>query len=276
MRGLQPVILSLAVLPNALKCDFISTNHSQYTMELTSQPVVKPEPLTAETFRQKVFDYQTEREWKYKGTLPCVIDFWAEWCGPCRMLAPIFEELAQEYAGKVQFYKVDTDAEQELAMVFGIRSIPSLLFVPLGGKPQMAVGALPKPTLKEIIEKELIPTIAPAEKPQADEPAVEEEPLTDDEISPAQLKALIEEQADGFVLLDVRFPDEHAQRRIEYDRQLLIPLPELEERIAELEPYRTMQIIAYCRSGARSARATELLKAHGYNVRNLRGGILSW
>ncbi|GIV53687.1 MAG: hypothetical protein KatS3mg039_0205 [Candidatus Kapaibacterium sp.] len=244
--------------------------------QITHPHPVKPEPLTAETFREKVFDYQTEREWRYKGTLPCVIDFWAEWCGPCRMLAPIFEELAQEYAGKVLFYKVDTDAEQELAMVFGIRSIPSLLFVPIGGKPQMAVGALPKPTLTEIIEKELIPTLQTTDQPPAPESTPEEEPTADDEISPAQLKELLDSQANGLLLLDVRFPDEHAQRRIEYEPQILIPLPELEERLAELEPYRNHQIIAYCRSGNRSARATELLRAQGFKVRNLRGGILAW
>ncbi|GBD05852.1 Thioredoxin 1 [bacterium HR20] len=236
---------------------------------------VKPEPLTAETFREKVFDYLSEREWKYKGSLPCVIDFWAEWCGPCRMLAPIFEELAAEYAGKVLFYKVDTDAEQELAMVFGIRSIPSLLFVPLNGKPQMAVGALPKPTLKEIIEKELLPTLPVAEQAEETDQA-DEQPLAEDEISPAELKAMLASGDRSFLLLDVRFPDEHAQRRIEAEEQLLIPLPELEDRIAELEPYRNRLIIAYCRSGGRSQHATDILRSHGFNVRNLRGGILAW
>lgn len=245
-----------------------------HTMEPITITPAKPEPLTAATFREKVFDYLAEREWKYKGSLPCVIDFWAAWCGPCRMLAPIFEELAAEYAGKVLFYKVDTDAEQELAMVFGIRSIPSLLFVPLNGKPQMAVGALPKPTLKEIIEKELLPPL-PAEEQETDSSPVEEEPLQEDEISPAELQRMIE-TGEQFLLLDVRFADEHAQRRIEYDHQLLIPLPELEDRIAELEPYRGQQIVVYCRSGSRSAVATELLRSQGYNARNLRGGILSW
>ncbi len=236
---------------------------------------LKPEPLTAESFREKVFDYLTEREWKYKGSLPCVIDFWAEWCGPCRMLAPIFEELATEYAGKVLFYKVDTDAEQELAMVFGIRSIPSLLFVPLSGKPQMAVGALPKPTLKEIIEKELIPTLPASEQAEETEQA-DSQPLAEDEISPAELKALLDSGERSILLLDVRFPDEHAQRRIKTEEQLLIPLPELEDRIAELEPYRDRLIIAYCRSGSRSEYATGILRSHGFNVRNLRGGILAW
>ncbi len=113
------------------------------------------EHLTKETFLSKVFDYEKNSEWKYTGELPSVIDFWAEWCGPCRMVGPIVEELSTEYAGKVNFYKVNVDEEQELAGVFGIRSIPSLLFIPKEGRPKMAVGALPKEAFKEAIEKEL-------------------------------------------------------------------------------------------------------------------------
>ena len=102
------------------------------------------ENLTKQDFLDKVFDYENEEEWKYKGDTPCIIDFWAEWCGPCKAVGPVLEELSNEYDGKVKVYKVDTETEQELAGVFGIRSIPSLLFVPLGDKPQMAAGALPK------------------------------------------------------------------------------------------------------------------------------------
>lgn len=104
------------------------------------------EHLTRETFLSKVFNYETNKEWKYEGARPCIIDFYADWCGPCKMVAPILEELAKEYEGKVDIYKVNTEEEQELAAVFGIRSIPSLLFVPLEGQPQMAMGALPKDT----------------------------------------------------------------------------------------------------------------------------------
>lgn len=245
-----------------------------------SQPKVKPEALTAATFRQKVFDYISSLDWHYKGTLPCVIDFWAEWCGPCRMLAPIIDELAQEYTGKVLFYKVDTDAEAELAQVFGIRSIPTLLFVPLGGKPQMAVGALPKATLRQVIENQLLPSLPTqqqntvAEKDKNKDK--KEEPAGENEITPAQLQQFLANGNDKILLLDVRFPDEHAQRRIEARNQLLIPLPELEARLNELEPYRSHTIIAYCRSGARSAQATTLLRAKGFKVHNLRGGILAW
>lgn len=114
------------------------------------------ESLTKETFLEKVFNYEENKDWNYKGEIPCLIDFYADWCGPCKMVAPIIDELSQEYEGKVAFYKVDTEKEQELAGVFGIQSIPSLLFVPVEGKPQMAAGALPKETLKEVIDKELL------------------------------------------------------------------------------------------------------------------------
>ena len=104
------------------------------------------EHLTKESFLSKVFNYETNKEWKFEGERPCIIDFYADWCGPCKMVAPILEELSREYDGKVDIFKVDTEAEQELAAVFGIRSIPSILFVPAEGQPQMAMGALPKDT----------------------------------------------------------------------------------------------------------------------------------
>jgi thioredoxin len=111
-----------------------------------------PEHLTKETFKEKVFDYENSSEWSYKGEIPAIIDFYADWCGPCKMVAPILEELADEYDGKLHVYKIDTDAEQELAGAFGIQSIPSLLFIPVDGQPQMAAGALPKDTLKKAMK----------------------------------------------------------------------------------------------------------------------------
>ena len=117
------------------------------------------EQLTKETFLQKVFNYEKNKDWKFEGELPAVIDFWAPWCGPCRMVGPVIEELSTEYKGKVNFYKVNTDEEQELAGAFGIRSIPSLLFIPKEGQPKMAVGALPKESLKQAIQEELSVTI---------------------------------------------------------------------------------------------------------------------
>ncbi len=111
--------------------------------------------LTKDSFKAKVFNFETNKEWKFEGDKPCLIDFYADWCGPCRMVAPILEELDTEYEGKINIYKIDTEAEQELAGMFGIRSIPSLLFVPLDGQPQMATGALPKDSFKKAIKEVL-------------------------------------------------------------------------------------------------------------------------
>lgn len=113
------------------------------------------ELLTKESFLQKVFNYEQNKEWKFEGDLPCIIDFYADWCGPCKMVSPVLQELAEEYQGKLNIYKVDTDAQQELASLFGIQSIPSILFVPLNGKPQMSVGALPKNSIKKAIDEVL-------------------------------------------------------------------------------------------------------------------------
>ena len=104
------------------------------------------EHLTTETFKSKIFNYTENKEWKFEGDKPCLIDFYADWCGPCKTVAPILEELASEYDGKIDIYKVDTEDQKELASIFGIQSIPSLLFVPMDEQPQMAMGALPKDT----------------------------------------------------------------------------------------------------------------------------------
>ncbi len=112
--------------------------------------------LTTEDFKKKVFDYENNKEWKYAGELPAIIDFYADWCGPCKMVAPILEELAKEYDGKLVIYKVDTEAEQELSGAFGIQSIPSILFIPVDQQPMMQKGALPKHVLKQVIEEHLV------------------------------------------------------------------------------------------------------------------------
>ncbi len=113
--------------------------------------------LTKSEFLVKVADYETSpNEWKYLGDRPAVIDFYASWCGPCKMIAPILEELADEYGDSIYIYKIDTEKEQELSAAFGIRSIPTLLFVPMEGAPQLAQGAMPKNALKEAIDKVLL------------------------------------------------------------------------------------------------------------------------
>lgn len=107
--------------------------------------------LRKEAFLEKVFDFEKNKDWNFQGELPVLIDFYADWCGPCKSLAPVLEELSEEYKGKIKIYKVDTEAEQELSAAFGIRSIPSMLFCPIGEQPQMANGALPKKQIQQII-----------------------------------------------------------------------------------------------------------------------------
>lgn len=113
------------------------------------------EHLTIASFKDKVFDYEGKSDWEYRGEIPCIIDFYADWCGPCKMLSPVMDDLSKEYDGRVAIYKVNTEQEQELASLFGITSIPSILFVPKEGKPQMAMGALPKEVLKNAIKEVL-------------------------------------------------------------------------------------------------------------------------
>ncbi len=114
------------------------------------------EHLTKQTFLKKVFNYEANKDWKFEGKLPCIIDFYADWCQPCKIVAPILEELSAEFDGKINIYKVNTEQEVELASAFGIRSIPSMLFCPAEGQPQMAVGALPKETLIQAINDVLL------------------------------------------------------------------------------------------------------------------------
>jgi thioredoxin 1 len=113
------------------------------------------ETLTKDGFLEKVFNYEQHEEWNFAGELPCIIDFYADWCAPCKMVEPILEELSEEYEGKINIYRIDTASEQELASAFGIRSIPSILFIPREGKPQMAVGALPKDIIERVIKEVL-------------------------------------------------------------------------------------------------------------------------
>jgi thioredoxin len=113
------------------------------------------ENLTKESFLEKVFNFEKNKEWKFEGDKPAIIDFYADWCGPCKMLAPVLEQLSEEYGDKIDIYKIDTEAEQELSAAFGIRSIPSMLFCPEGEAPQMANGALPKADLERIIAEVL-------------------------------------------------------------------------------------------------------------------------
>ncbi len=135
-------------------CRLLKRYKSCYTVNIKIYKMT--ELLSKETFFEKVFNFEKNKEWKFEGELPCIIDFYADWCGPCKAIAPVLEELSNEYEGKVNIFKVDTEVEQELSAAFGIRSIPSMLFVPKDGEPQMAQGALPKHQLEKIMNEVLL------------------------------------------------------------------------------------------------------------------------
>lgn len=120
--------------------------------------------LTTQDFKDRVFDYETEQEWNYKGDLPAIVDFYADWCGPCKAIAPVLEELSDEYKDKIVVYKIDTDKEMELSSLFGIQSIPTLLFIPIKGNPMIQKGALPKNILQQVIDQRLLQPTGPEKK----------------------------------------------------------------------------------------------------------------
>lgn len=152
-------ITLLVILAGTLisSCNGKIENKEQSEVTTKTENKMKTIHLTKAEFLAKVANYETNpAEWKYLGDKPALIDFYADWCGPCKAIAPILEELAAEYEGQIYIYKINTEQEQELAAAFGIRSIPSLLFVPMDGQPQMSAGAMSKPQLKEAIDKVLL------------------------------------------------------------------------------------------------------------------------
>lgn len=154
---MKQILLLLLVAGFSLTACGQTKEKVESTESLKKETKMKTINLTKIDFLKKVANYEANpNDWKYLGDKPALIDFYADWCGPCKAVAPVLEELAKEYDGEIYIYKIDTEAEQELAAMFGIRSIPSLLFVPMEGTPQMAQGALPKPTLKEAIDKVLL------------------------------------------------------------------------------------------------------------------------
>lgn len=127
----------------------------------TASTIGKPEHLTEKTFKEKIMDYdKNPKQWVFKGDKPAIVDFYADWCKPCRMIAPYLEQLSVEYAGKIDVYKVNTDEQRELAAVFGIESLPTVLFIPLQGNPSSQMGAMPKESYKKIIDDFLLKTPA--------------------------------------------------------------------------------------------------------------------
>lgn len=152
MKKLIVIALACMVTAGSFAQTGIKDNNKQ-----KNKKKMKTIQLTTAGFMKKVADIRsTGGNWKYLGDKPALIDFYADWCGPCKMIAPILNELAEEYEGQIYIYKVDTERESELAAAFGIRSIPALLFVPMEGQPQMASGAMSKEGFKELIEEILL------------------------------------------------------------------------------------------------------------------------
>ena len=155
MKKLLLIIGMLAVAATGCARTNNNDKRKEKKVENTQKTTtMKTIALTKADFLKRVADYEKNpTEWKYLGDKPALVDFYASWCGPCKALAPVLEELAAEYGDQIYIYKVNTEEEQELAAAFGIRSIPTLLFIPMEGKPQMAQGALPKATLKKAIDE---------------------------------------------------------------------------------------------------------------------------
>ena len=148
------LVTAACILTFAAGADGQTDNKNDNTKQTNTMKTIA---LTKADFLTKVANYETNpTEWKYLGDKPALVDFYASWCGPCRMVAPILEELAGEYESKIVVYKVNTEKEPDLAAAFGIRSIPSILFIPMSGKPQMLQGAMPKDAFKKAIEEYLL------------------------------------------------------------------------------------------------------------------------
>ncbi len=148
LQFLNNFIVNIRFLNNGTLFENI---HKKLIIKKYNHKMAKVEFLTEETFKTNVFNYEKNKDWKFEGDLPCIIDFYADWCRPCKMVAPILEELQTEYEGKIKIYKIDTEDQRKLSAMFGIQSIPSLLFVPKEGQPQMATGAMPKENFKQAI-----------------------------------------------------------------------------------------------------------------------------
>jgi len=158
MKKLGFLTLAALFTLSSMSCNDNAVKENTAEAEINTSPVetesAKVIVLTEAKFKELVWDYDASpQEWKYKGKLPAVIDFYADWCGPCKRVAPIMEKLAKEYDGQIIIYKVNTDQNRELSGVFGIKSIPSILFIPKNGQPAMQPGAMSEEKYKSIFDE---------------------------------------------------------------------------------------------------------------------------
>lgn len=147
------ILFSLGLIMLLSNCNASTSGNSNSSQNTTAGNVIV---LTNEVFKQKIFNYEKNKEWKFEGDLPVIIDFYADWCGPCKLLSPRIEEIAKEYAGRIIVYKVNTDVEQVLAQNVGIQNLPTVLFIPVKGQPKATMGALPKESLVKAIQEVLL------------------------------------------------------------------------------------------------------------------------
>ena len=153
IRLVLTFMLALTILPTGCS----EAKQKRQKEQRKEIKTMKTKELTAEEFKNKIMDYEKNpQKWEFKGNLPAIIDFYATWCGPCKATAPILDSLAEEYDGQLDIYKVDVDKEQELATMFGIRSVPSILFIPKEGTPKIQVGAMSKMQFEEVIKSDLL------------------------------------------------------------------------------------------------------------------------
>jgi thioredoxin 1 len=149
----RKVLLSLIIYSFFLVTCKSENATSSGTDKNSGSPVIQ---LTTAAFKKEIFNYEVNKSWKYEGSKPAIIDFYADWCGPCRQLSPMVEEIAKEYAGKIVVYKVNTDQETILAQNLGIQGLPTLLFIPAQGKPQVSTGLVPRESLIKAINEVLL------------------------------------------------------------------------------------------------------------------------
>jgi thioredoxin 1 len=151
---MKKVLFTILIIGSLILSNCNSGNTGNDKKDVTSGAEVMQ--LSTESFKKLVYNFDENKEWKYEGSMPAIVDFYADWCPPCRQLSPIVEEIAKEYQGKIVVYRVNTDREKQLTESLGITNLPTLLYIPAAGKPQATLGAIPKASIIKTINKVLL------------------------------------------------------------------------------------------------------------------------